>query len=101
MTTDEKLDRALEVLNEVRGWQQTHDVKHGQIAEMLRCHHEELYGVPGSMLPGLKSHVQTMSERFPKCSRFIEALYKVGEIVVAGLILAFIYWLLFVYAKVR
>ena len=102
MTTDEKIDCLLEKMDQVRIWQATHNERHDAIAQMLKTHHDELYGVAGSLVPGLKSHVQTMADKVATISppsRWIRLMDSIIASVASGGAIALMVWLLWMYSQ--
>lgn len=99
MTTDEKIDCLLEKMDHVRTWQATHTEKHDAISLMLKMHSDELYGVAGSLVPGLKAHVQTISDQISLSSRWVRLLDSIIANVASGGAIALIIWLLWMYSQ--
>ena len=93
MNTEQKLDKILDELGEVRSWQAAHSTKHEAIARDLGELREDM--------PNVKSRVQTIEQKFTLITWWQSLMLGVTEKVLSGCIIGLILWMLIVYQNMN
>ena len=101
MNQDQKLDRILEEIGEVRLWQATHTAKHEAIDSDVGDLKNTMYG---NGTPGVKSRLQTnesklamIEQRYAPPCWWQRLWLGVAEKVTSAALIGLIIWVLFLY----